>query len=360
MDNVAAQTACIRIAPSPAPIVYPQITYVEDTMSEILGVDLAKDSFDVARFDLEGNQLGKVEKFENNERGCKRLLKSLSKPKDTYVVFEATGVYGKILAFYLHDQVAGTYELNPAIIKKLDLSMVENKTDEADAVKIAKVAYILLKTAPKKLENNRIEFNENREDLSIWISEYQRLRLAVAKLRTQIKELSYRVSRDTKLILKLRGEELHELLDKKKEVEKTISKKLKTEEFEEDAELLQTIPGIAALAAASIVVKIKSIERFESADALKAYIGFYPRRRQSGKTERKSRMAKNGNALLRHMFWNCARSAARYNPICKELFDRLVKKGKTKGQAYGAVARKLIQICYGVLKNKEAFCVQNA
>jgi len=84
----------------------------------------------------------------------------------------------------------------------------------------------------------------------------------------------------------------------------------------------------------------------------------YPRRRQSGKREARSHMATHGNKLMRHMLWNAAKSAARHNPVCKELFDRLVAKGKTEPAAYGAVARKLVQSIYGVLKNKTMFQIQ--
>ena len=36
-------------------------------------------------------------------------------------------------------------------------------------------------------------------------------------------------------------------------------------------------------------------------------------------------------------------------------FDRLVKVGKPKMQAVGACMRKLVMICYGVLKNRKPF-----
>ena len=54
--------------------------------------------------------------------------------------------------------------------------------------------------------------------------------------------------------------------------------------------------------------------------------------------------------------------AVRHNPVCKDLFDRLVAKGKTKPAAYGTVARKLVQIIYDVLNDKTMFDIrpQNA
>lgn len=43
------------------------------------------------------------------------------------------------------------------------------------------------------------------------------------------------------------------------------------------------------------------------------------------------------------------------NPLLQTCFDRLVAAGKPKMLAVGACLRKLVMICYGVLKNREPF-----
>jgi transposase len=45
----------------------------------------------------------------------------------------------------------------------------------------------------------------------------------------------------------------------------------------------------------------------------------------------------------------------RFNPLLKGFFERLVAAGKPKMQAVGACMRKLVMICYGVLKNRAPF-----
>ena len=111
-------------------------------------------------------------------------------------------------------------------------------------------------------------------------------------------------------------------------------------------------------ATATTLAVVRDIGRFDSADALKAYLGIYPRRNQSGKRERPLHMAHHGNALMRHVLWNAARAAVRVkhpgNPF-RELHDRLRKKGRTYGYAIGAVCRKLVQVIYGVLKSQTPF-----
>ena len=66
-------------------------------------------------------------------------------------------------------------------------------------------------------------------------------------------------------------------------------------------------------------------------------------------------MANHGPALIRDALWNCAKVAARFNPPCKALYERLRAKGKHAAACFGAVARKLVQIIYGVLKSKRSF-----
>lgn len=45
-----------------------------------------------------------------------------------------------------------------------------------------------------------------------------------------------------------------------------------------------------------------------------------------------------------------ALSACRWNKQAKAVYERLVAKGKAKKAALGAVMRKLVHLCFGVLK----------
>jgi transposase len=48
------------------------------------------------------------------------------------------------------------------------------------------------------------------------------------------------------------------------------------------------------------------------------------------------------------------RTAVRFNPLLGGFFARLVA-GEPRLQAVGACMRKLVMICYGVLKNRKPF-----
>ena len=86
-----------------------------------------------------------------------------------------------------------------------------------------------------------------------------------------------------------------------------------------------------------------------------AYAGLNPRRHQSGTSiNRPARISKIGNAVLRTALYMPALSAMRYNPAIAALVDRL--KGRLKGkQIVIAAMRKLLVICFGVLKSGKEF-----
>ena len=67
------------------------------------------------------------------------------------------------------------------------------------------------------------------------------------------------------------------------------------------------------------------------------------------------RLSKAGNARLRKALFLPTQTAVRFNPLLKAFFRRLVEAGKPKMQAVGACLRKLVMVCYGVLKNRTAF-----
>jgi transposase len=48
-------------------------------------------------------------------------------------------------------------------------------------------------------------------------------------------------------------------------------------------------------------------------------------------------------------------SAIRSNPVLRGFFARLVAAGKPRMQAVGACMRKLVMVCYGVLKNRTPY-----
>ena len=95
--------------------------------------------------------------------------------------------------------------------------------------------------------------------------------------------------------------------------------------------LLKSIPGMRVKTALFLIVITDGFTKFESASQLCCYVGITPTIRESGSSVRgRSRISKVGNKKLRNLLFLCAFSACKHNKACRELYERIVAKGKSK------------------------------
>lgn len=119
---------------------------------------------------------------------------------------------------------------------------------------------------------------------------------------------------------------------------------------------VRSVVGIGKRATAILIVATQGFKHTETYQQLISYAGLSPREYSSGSNIRgKVRICKQGGSLMRHTLYMCALNAKETNGACKELFDRLVAKGKNKKLAIIAVANKLLKQVFGVVKNKCLF-----
>ena len=325
-------------------------------MRYFLGLDVAKDSFVAVLLDEAGQLVGSAT-FANHLDGFTELLAWLPAPAQTIGVCEPTGVYNQHLKQTLATALESLHEINSQTLKQYAFSQVRTKTDHADALAIADAARTLFLSHPEKLAKSRVSWSPQRENLALWLAEYDRLRKVIATLRLQIGDLDHHAAPAARQVQKRRRQELKRLLAQQDDVKRQIE--LAYQQLDDaQARLVDSIPGIGPLSTAAALVVIRDVSRFRSADALKAYLGIYPRRNQSGPREKRSHLAHHGNKLMRHVLWNAAKAAVKVkhegNPFHR-LFDRLIAKGRTYNHAIGAVCRKLVQVIYGVLKSQTPF-----
>jgi transposase len=325
-------------------------------MRYFLGLDAAKDSFVAALINERGEQVS-LDTFANNAAGFAALLGWLPSAARTIGLCEPTGVYNQHLKHALAAALESLHEINAQSLRQFALTQVRTKTDPADARSIAEAARTLFLTRPDKLEKSRVLLSPERENLALWLAEYDRLRKTIVTLRQQIAELDHRTAGDARKVQRRRELELQRLLAEQDGVRDQIERAC--EQFDdEQAKLIDSIPGLGLLSTACALVVVRDIRRFRSADALKAYLAIYPRRKQSGPREKPSHLARHGNALMRHMLWNAAKAAvlAKHpaNPF-RALQQRLMAKGHPYNYAIAAVCRKLVQVIYGVLRSKTPY-----
>lgn len=125
-------------------------------------------------------------------------------------------------------------------------------------------------------------------------------------------------------------------------------------------ELLESVPGIGRRAAVGLLAEVGDLAAYETAQDLAARLGLNPVHRRSGTSVNgRSRISKAGNAHARSRLYMPAVVAIRHNPPVRAFYERLVAAHKPKKAALLAAERKLVMLCYGVLKSGKPFDPQH-
>lgn len=122
---------------------------------------------------------------------------------------------------------------------------------------------------------------------------------------------------------------------------------------------ITTIPGIGVITAAVILGEIGDISRFSNATKLAAYAGIDASVSQSGEYQSSNnKMSKRGSPYLRKALFNAAMIAAFHDPVFSAFYQKKRNEGKHHLTAIGAVARKLCNTIFAVLKYNKPYEVQ--
>ncbi len=121
---------------------------------------------------------------------------------------------------------------------------------------------------------------------------------------------------------------------------------------------LETMPGIHLLTASRIISEIGDIQRFANANKLARFAGVAPVHFSSagkGKEQRSKQGNRVLNATLYFLAVQLISPRGKRNPAFREYFQRKVGEGKKKAQAIICIQRRLVNIIYGMMKNKTAY-----
>lgn len=122
------------------------------------------------------------------------------------------------------------------------------------------------------------------------------------------------------------------------------------------APTLPTVPGIGRATAAQIAAEVGDATRFRDAKALVAYAGLDPTRRQSGGFDPdRNRISKRGSAHLRRSLYIAAQASLRADCEFRDFYDRLRSRGYSHRYAVCAVARKMLCVCWALMRSGEEY-----
>ena len=124
---------------------------------------------------------------------------------------------------------------------------------------------------------------------------------------------------------------------------------------------LTSMPGIGTAVAGKLLAEIGDIRRFSNADKLARYAGVAPVKFSSAGKGREQ-CSRQGNRQLHGLFYFLAvtmiavpKNGTPNHPVFHSYYMRKIGEGKTKSQALVCIMRRLVNIVYGMIKNKTEY-----
>jgi transposase len=314
----------------------------------LLGIDVSKDRLDCALLaDEGGSPLGR-RAFPNDAGGTERAASWASRVSgaaaaDTHVILEATAAYHEPAAHRLAALGMRVSVVNPAQVRSFAKGLgILGKTDRIDARLLARYGQLV---RPKAWQPPA----EAVADLQALVA---RLDDVEADLRREESRLEQARTRGCPGVVEQSLlESIAALKARRGSLRRAIVAHTAAHDaLQADLERLLTIPAVGPKTATRMLALLRA-RGFESARQAAAYLGLVPVERQSGKSVRgRPRLSRAGNPRLRAALYMAAVVGIRRNPDLKAQYERLLKAGKCKMAALGAAMRKLVHLCFGVLK----------
>jgi transposase len=150
------------------------------------------------------------------------------------------------------------------------------------------------------------------------------------------------------------GVELAQLRGLQQQLQTVEEKLNKIGAADERVQRLRTAPGVGPRLAEAIVALIDDPQRFKTTREVSAYIGMVPKELDSGETERRGRITRQGNRLVRSLLVEVAWAGLRHNPWARETYQRISGGKKSRKKiAIVAVGRKLLGRCWAMLRDEQ-------
>jgi len=140
------------------------------------------------------------------------------------------------------------------------------------------------------------------------------------------------------------------------QTEREIAGLLHMPAFRATAEIVDSFPGVALVATATILAEVGDFHRFTHRKAIGRFAGLNPRVFASGEKQRIGHIAKAGSRNLRWILQQAAWTAIRVDPAVERIFLRIRKRAGAKAAAV-AIARKMLTwMWYAVIRGQKYSC----
>lgn len=311
-------------------------------VTSFIGIDVSKMSFVIS---LRKKDNVVTKKFCYTKDGMAEFLSFV--PNKSHCVMEATGVYHTKLAYFLYENHISISVINPLTIKNYSrMQMKRTKTDKSDSKLILDYAEMI---------GEELEKWSPKPDYCIEIKQLYSLLENKNKQLTMEKnklEAFSNSQHKNQLCIKMCMEDVEKIEMDIRQINDEIERIVKENDLK-NFQILTSIPGLGEKTACLFIAMTNSLKNFDNYKQVISYFGMSPRTYDSGTSVHgKAKICKVGLAAIRKRLYLCGLTAKKYNKSCRELYDRLIEKGKAKKLAIIAVANKIIKQAVALIKSQ--------
>ena len=302
--------------------------------AKFVGIDVSK-----ATLDVDCLPVSTPRQFNNDVNGVSKLVEWLLGSGVERIVVEATGGYEIAVAGALAAAGLPVVVVNPKRVRDFAKAQgILAKSDRLDAAVLASFGERIappVRALPEPAQRDLMELLDRRHQLVVMRAQEQaRLGTVLPVARRDVEKhivwLNERIRKHDKDLLK---------------------RLQKNEIWDVKVKLLDTVPGIGPVNLFTLVGRLPELGTLNR-QQIAALVGVAPFNDDSGK-RRGQRYIRGGRTDVRCGLYMATLTARRCNPVIKQMFDRLLAKGKPFKVAMTACMRKLLTILNAVLKSKK-------
>jgi transposase len=302
-----------------------------------IGIDVSMDTLDMAAYPS-----GQIWQYSNNKHGIYKVISKLSGLNPKLIVMEATGGLEVPLRDALNQAGLAVAVINPRRIRDFARAMgLLAKTDKLDAKVISNFA-AKIEPSPRAIPDpvsQRIENLLGRREQLVDMLTAEKNRLQ----QSRDKEIQQYIKENIAW-LETQLEEINQKLRSDIQTNPEIRKKV---------ELYKSMKGVGDILSLNLVSMLPELGKLNQRE-IASLVGLAPLNRDSGRMRGK-RTIWGGRAMVRKAFYMPVLAAIRFNAVIRELYLRLIARGKLPKVAIVACMHKMLTILNSMAKNNTHF-----
>lgn len=308
-------------------------TPVASSAPFFVGIDVAKDTLDLARSDS-----GEPGQFPNTPAGIRKLVESLLSPVPARIVLEATGGLEQPLLEALLDAHLPVARVNPGKVRYLAKGLgIQAKTDTIDAALLVEFARL----AEPRLAQKR---SEKQAELDALVTCRRQLVSARTDQGNQLAATTSPFARKALRSVLTSLEKQIQRLDR--QIAAIIDS---DDDMKHKDRILRSAPGVGPVLSSAIISQLPEAGTADRRE-IAALTGVAPFNHDSGKHKGK-RAIRGGRSDLRSILYMCSQIAIMHNPVLRAMAQRLEKTSKLPKVIIVACMRKFLTLLNAMLRD---------